>query len=143
MFNDMRCKRQGSSHPVHVPVAKLLLISIFLVSWVQITTSCQRGNLYQQPCLTGMQATNSIGKTACVEYYVGEPSLSKGIVILNGYESHNDDFQAIIAADSLDKFDDPIHQYQLRIIRVTGLIIEYDGHPSIIVKNPTDITVVR
>lgn len=143
MCNEMHFKISENSHPVYIPVAKLLLISIFLVSWVQITTGCQRGNLYQQPCLTGIEATNNIGKTACVEYYVGEPSLAKGIVILNGYESHNDDFQAIIAADSLDKFDDPIHQYQLRIIRVTGLIIEHDGHPAIIIKNPTDITVVR
>jgi hypothetical protein len=52
-------------------------------------------------------------------------------------------FQAVILPDSVSKFDNPVTKYRAKTIRVSGLIVEYDGHPGIIVSAQSDITVVR
>jgi hypothetical protein len=95
------------------------------------------------PCLTSREAMSSVGTTACVEFYVGNPSQFKGEVFLNEIADYTKGFQAVIQPDSVDNFDNPLSKYRYRTIRVTGLIVEYDGHPGIVVKSPSDISVVR
>jgi hypothetical protein len=86
---------------------------------------------------------NSVGKTACVEFVVGNPSQIKGEVFLNEMADYTKGFQAVILPDSVEKFDNPVSKYRNKTIRVNGLIVKYDGHPGIIVKYPSDITVVK
>jgi hypothetical protein len=95
------------------------------------------------PCLTSRQAMNSVGKTACVEFNVGNPSQFKGEVFLNEMADYTKGFQAVILADSASQFENPVSQYRYKTIRVSGLIVEYDGHPGIIVKSSSDIIVVK
>jgi len=95
------------------------------------------------PCLTSREAMNSVGKTACVEFYVGNPSQFKKEVFLNEMADYTKGFQAVILPESLGNFNDPVSQYRNKTVRVSGLIVEYDGHPGIIVSSQSDITVVR
>jgi hypothetical protein len=95
------------------------------------------------PCLTSREAMTSVGKTACVEFFVGNPSQIKKEVFLNEMADYTKGFQAVILPDSLGNFNDPVSQYRNKTVRVSGLIVEYDGHPGIIVSSQSDITVVR
>ena len=134
-----------------VLLGNLFLIILFLASGCSAqsantqpsTTVSQPGQSTTSPCLNSREAMNSVGKTACVEFNVGNPSQFKGEVYLNEIADYTKGFQAVILPDSADKFDDPVSQYRNKTIRVNGLIVEYDGHPGIIVKAPSDIVVVR
>ena len=123
----------------------LLAATLFLVSL--LASSCaapdQSSQVSDPSCLTSRQAMTSIGKTACVEFYVGNPSQLKGEVFLNELANYTNGFQAVILPDSLANFKDPVSQYRAKTIRVSGLIVEYDGHPGIIVKEPSDIIIVK
>ena len=123
----------------------LLVALFFLVSVLAsgCAASDQAGQVSDPSCLTSRQAMTSVGKTACVEFFVGNPSQLKREVFLNELANYTNGFQAVILADSLDNFKDPVSQYRNKTIRVSGLIVEYDGHPGIIVKHPSDIVVVR
>jgi len=133
----------------------LLVISLVFVSLIVGACSSQDVNTNQTPvgtqadqsnaipCLTSQEAMNSVGKTTCVEFFVGNPSQFKGEVFLNERADYTKGFQAVILADSLKNFNDPVSQYRSKTIRVSGLIVEYDGHPGIIVNAPSDITVVK
>lgn len=133
----------------------LLVISVVFVSLFFGACSSQDVNTNQPPvgtqadqssatpCLTAQEAMNSVGKTTCVEFYIGNPSQFKGEVFLNEKADYTKGFQAVILADSLKNFDDPVSQYRYKTIRVSGLIVQYDGHPGIIVSAPSDIIVVR
>jgi hypothetical protein len=131
----------------------LLVVSVVFVPLFAVACSSQDLNTNQSPvgtqsdqsnatpCLTAQDAMNSVGKTACVEFFVGNPSQFKGEVFLNEKSDYTKGFQAVILADSLKNFSDPVSQYRSKTIRVSGLIVEYDGHPGIIVDTPSDITV--
>jgi hypothetical protein len=95
------------------------------------------------PCLTSMEAMNSVGKTACVEFFIGNPSQLKGDVFLNEKADYTKGFGVTIMADSAVKFEDPLSKYRYKTIRATGQIVVYDGHPGIIVSDPSNITIVR
>jgi len=106
-----------------------------------VSTQADQSNA--MPCLTSREAMNSVGKTACVEFFVGNPSQFKKEVFLNEMADYTKGFQAVILTDSLGNFNDPVSQYRNKTVRVSGLIVEYDGHPGIIVSSQSDITVVR
>ena len=106
-------------------------------------TGAQPGTGEPSSCLTPREAMNSVGKTACVEFYVGNPVQFNGDVFLNEMADYTKGFGATILADSVAKFGDPTSQFKYKTIRVTGQIVIYDGHPGIVVSEPTDITVVR
>lgn len=103
----------------------------------------QSSQVSDSSCLTSRQAMTSVGTTACVEFFVGNPSQFKGEVFLNEMSDYTKGFQAVILSDSLANFKDPVSLYRAKTIRVSGLIVEYDGHPGIIVGAPSDITVVK
>jgi hypothetical protein len=124
----------------------LLFLAVLFVSGCaspsQGTDASNAGSsLLSAPCLTSIEAMNSVGKTTCVEFFVGNASQYQGIVYLNEKADYIKGFQAVILADSAVNFKDPVSQYRNKTIRVSGLIVEYDGHPGIIVKSPSDITV--
>lgn len=123
----------------------LLVASLFLVllSVAGCDAPSQSSQVSDPSCLKSKQAMTSVGKTVCVEFYVGNPSQLKGEVFLNELADYTKGFQAVILSDSIAKFKDPVSQYRAKTIRVSGLIVEYDGHPGIIVKDPSDIIVVK
>lgn len=123
----------------------LLVTSLFLVSLLAsgCAATSESSQVSDSSCLTSRQAMTSVGQTACVEFFVGNPSQFKGEVFLNEMSDYTKGFQAVILSDSLANFKDPVSQYRAKTIRVSGLIVEYDGHPGIIVKSPSDITVVK
>ena len=129
----------------------LLVLVLFLAagcaapstSTQQQSAPSQSSQVSDSSCLTSRQAMTSVGQTACVEFFVGNPSQFKGEVFLNEMSDYTKGFQAVILSDSVANFNDPVSQYRAKTIRVSGLIVEYDGHPGIIVKSPSDITVVR
>jgi 7,8-dihydro-6-hydroxymethylpterin-pyrophosphokinase len=94
-------------------------------------------------CLTAMEAMNSVGQTACVEFYVGNASQYKGDVFLNEMADYKKGFGATILADSTAKFEDPLNRYKYKTIRVTGQIVIHDGHPGIIINDPVDISIIK
>jgi hypothetical protein len=139
-----------SRHTLILLVISLVFVSLIVgacssqdVSTNQSPVGTQTDQSNATPCLTTREAMNSVGKTACVEFFVGNPSQFKGEVFLNEMADYTKGFQAVILANSLGNFNDPVSQYRSKTIRVSGLIIEYDGHPGIIVSVPSDITVVR
>ncbi len=123
-----------------------LLITLLFLALLPVT-SCNEASESSQvsdpSCLTARQAMTNVGKTVCVEFYVGNPSQLKGEVFLNELADYTKGFQAVILSDSIAKFKDPVSQYRAKTIRVSGLIVEYDGHPGIIVKDPSDIIMVK
>lgn len=94
-------------------------------------------------CLTAMEAMDSVGQTACVEYYVGNASQYKGDVFLNQLADYTKGFGATILADSTAKFEDPLSKFKYKTIRVTGQIVMHDGHPGIIISDPADIFIIK
>jgi len=124
---------------------RLCLLGTSLLFVLLFVSGCasQPSQVSDPSCLTSMQAMTSVGKTACVEFFVGNPSQLKGEAFLNEKADYTKGFQAVILADSLAKFGDPVSQYRAKTIRVSGLIVEYDGHPGIIVKDPSDIIIIK
>lgn len=119
------------------------LLFVVLLLAAGCTASDQSSQVSDPSCLTSRQAMTSVGKTACVEFFVGNPSQLKGEVFLNEMANYTNGFQAVILTESLANFKDPVSQYRNKTIRVSGLIVEYDGHPGIIVKDPSEITIVQ
>ena len=103
----------------------------------------QPGTGEPSSCLTSREAMNSVGKTACVEFYVGNPVQFKGDVFLNEMADYTKGFGATILADSVAKFEDPVSKFRYKTVKVTGQIVVHDGHPGIIISDPLDITIVR
>jgi hypothetical protein len=139
-----------SRHALILLVISVAFISLIVgacssqdVSTNQSPMGTQADQSNSTPCLTSREAMNSVGKTVCVEFFVGNPSQIKGEVFLNEMADYTKGFQAVILPDSVSKFDNPVSQYRAKTIRVSGLIVEYDGHPGIIVSAPSDITVVK
>jgi len=65
---------------------------------------------------------------------------SGGAVFLNFHEDYQDYFKAVIFPDDWGKFLDPPEKLFLgQLVRVTGLIEEYQGAPEIIVREPVQI----
>lgn len=96
-------------------------------------------------CLTANETWNHIGETKCVEFFVGSPyQSSKGNVFLNEKKDYKTGFTVYIPASSVKSFvGNPISLYGYKTIRVTGLLRMYQGHPEIIVNDPSQIEEVK
>lgn len=93
-------------------------------------------------CITAQEAYNEIGQTACVEYTVGYATESgSGNVFLDEYTDYTRGFTVTIYSEDVSKFNNPVSEYQGQTIDVTGTIAPYEGHPEIIVSDPSQITV--
>jgi DNA/RNA endonuclease YhcR with UshA esterase domain len=91
--------------------------------------------------LTADQAWNHIGDSATVQYQVGYATAdSKGDEFLNQKQNYLSGFTAVIFASDLSTFqNDPEATYGGATIDVTGTIQSYEGHPEIVVNDPSQI----
>jgi len=93
-------------------------------------------------CVTSQEAYNEIGNNACVEYYVGYATESRaGNVFLDEKTDYANGFSVTIYSGNVYKFNNPVSTYNGQTIDVTGHIQQYQGHPEIIVSNPSQITI--
>jgi len=63
---------------------------------------------------------------------------------LNFHEDYRVTFKAVIFPDDWDKFPQPLEDLFLdKLVRVTGLVKEYEGAPEIIIEEPTQIKIIE
>ena len=127
-----------------------LVLGILVIGCADQSTDIKSTDNKTQPatgeassCLTAMEAMNSVGQTACVEFYVGNASQYKGDVFLNQLADYTKGFGATVLADSSAKFEDPLNRFKYKTVRVTGHIVIHDGHPGIIISDPADISIIK
>ncbi len=93
-------------------------------------------------CIDSQEAYNEYGKSTCVEYYVGFATTSKnGNVFLDEKTNYTSGFSVTIYSNNVSKFNDPVTQYSNKTIDVSGTIAQYQGHPEIIVSDPSQISI--
>lgn len=65
------------------------------------------------------------------------------MVFLDFHEDYRMYFKAVIFATDWDKFPTPPEELFLgKLVRITGLVREYQGAPEIIVEEPAQIEIV-
>jgi DNA/RNA endonuclease YhcR with UshA esterase domain len=65
------------------------------------------------------------------------------VVFLNFHQDYRAYFKAVIFPDDWDKFPEPPEELFLdKLVRVTGLVEEYEGAPEIIVEEPAQIEII-
>ena len=91
--------------------------------------------------LSAAQAWNAIGQEATVQFSVGYPYTSTaGDEFLNEKQNYLSGFTAVIYRSELSNFQtDPVTEYGNSTVDVTGTITQYEGHPEIIVSEPSQI----
>jgi hypothetical protein len=114
-----------TSYPTYTPASSATLL------W----PSGSKDNL-----ISWQDAGQYYGQTMTVEGSVVETYNSGKVVFLNFHEDYQDHFKAVIFPDDWNKFTEPPERLFLaRMVRVTGLIEEYEGAPEIIVREPAQI----
>ena len=69
---------------------------------------------------------------------------SDKVFIMNFHQDYRRHFKVAVFADDLGKFpSDPEGYYEKRIVRVTGLVREYEGAPEMIVNDPGQIEILE
>ncbi len=69
---------------------------------------------------------------------------SDKVFIMNFHEDYRRHFKVAVFADDLDKFPpNPEDYYKKRIVRVTGMVKEFEGAPEMIVSDPEQIEVME
>lgn len=90
-------------------------------------------------------AAKHIGDTVTIsdKIYSTKPIENTGMVLLDMGGSHPDQLLTIvIKGEDRSKFDSkPEEYYKGRNVKVTGVIINYNGKPEIIVSSPADLKV--
>jgi aspartyl/asparaginyl-tRNA synthetase len=62
------------------------------------------------------------------------------VVFLNFHQDYGNHFKAVIFPDDWPKFPEPPEElFKGRLVRVTGVVQEYEGAPEIIVEEPSQI----
>jgi micrococcal nuclease len=88
-------------------------------------------------------AAQYYGQTVTIEGRVVATYNSGKVVFLNFHQEYRTHFTAVIFADDWDKFPEPPEELFLdKLVRVTGLVEEYQGAPEIIVEEPGQIEIV-
>jgi micrococcal nuclease len=89
-------------------------------------------------------AAQYYGQSVTVEGRVVETYNSGKVVFLDFHEDYRQYFKAVIFPDDWDKFPEPPEKLFLdKLVRVTGLVKEYEGAPEIIIEEPTQIKIVE
>ena len=89
-------------------------------------------------------AAQYYGQTVTVEGRVVETYNSGKVVFLNFHQDYRAYFKAVIFADDWDKFPAPPEElFMDKLVRVTGLVKQYQGAPEIIVEEPAQIEIVE
>jgi micrococcal nuclease len=97
-----------------------------------------------QEIISWQDAHNYYGKTKTVEGKIVVSNNTGKVCFLNFDKNWKKYFTAVIFSSDYDKFpDNPEDYYLNRMVRVTGLIKEYQGKPEIIIKNPDQIQIIE
>jgi hypothetical protein len=89
-------------------------------------------------------AAQYYGEIVTIQGRVVETYNSGKVVFLNFHEDYRRYFKAVIFPDDWDKFPEPPEKLFLdKLVRVTGLVKEYEGAPEIIIEEPTQIEIVE
>ncbi|OPX21599.1 MAG: hypothetical protein B1H03_06330 [Planctomycetales bacterium 4484_113] len=97
------------------------------------------------PEYSAAEAWSHVGEFARVVYTVSNPYRStKGNIFLHEKRDYRSGFSVVIFSNVRERWSDhPMSLYGHRRIRVTGLIKTYEGHPEIIVDEPSQIEVIE
>ncbi len=125
-------------------VLVLLLAAAGSLFFVRHTQSSQLIRTTATNCYLSKDAQHEIGKDTCVEFYVNNAVKSKnGNIFLNEKEEYKNGFSVTIYANNVSNFPTSPIYYQYQTIDVAGVIKLYQGHPEIIVSDPTQIAVLK
>jgi len=85
-----------------------------------------------------------VGRLVTVEGLVVATYRSDKVLMLNFHQDYRKHFKVAVFADKLAKFPEhPEDFYKKRLVRVTGIVVEYEGAPEMVVDEPEQITVVE
>ena len=89
-------------------------------------------------------AAQYYGQVVTIEGRVVATYNSGKVVFLNFHDDYRTTFKAVIFPDDWGKFPSPPEELFLdKLVRVTGLVKEYEGAPEIIVEEPAQIEIVE
>jgi len=109
------------------------------------TSSAARATPASPEAIVSWQdAAQYYGQIVTVQGRVVKTYNSGKVVFLNFHEDYRAYFKAVIFPDEWDKFPEPPEKLFLdKLVRVTGLVKEYEGAPEIIVEEPAQIEIVE
>jgi len=94
--------------------------------------------------ISWQDAARYYGQVVTIEGRVVQTYNSGKVVFLNFHQDYSRYFKAVIFPDDWDKFPEPPEELFLdKLVRVTGLVKEYQGAPEIIVEEPAQIEIVE
>ena len=94
--------------------------------------------------MSWQDAAQYYGQVVTIEGSVVATYNSGKVVFLNFHQDYRTHFTAVIFPDDWDKFPEPPEDLFLdMLVRVTGLVKEYEGAPEIIVEEPAQIEIVE
>jgi len=89
-------------------------------------------------------AAQYYGQVVTIEGRVVATYNSGKVVFLNFHQDYSTSFKAVIFPAAWDKFPEPPAELFLdKLVRVTGLVKEYEGAPEIIVEEPAQIEIIE
>ena len=98
----------------------------------------------EEDVVSWRDAAKYYGQTKTVEGKVVASNNTGKVCFLNFHKDWRRNFTAVIFASDFKKFPAHPEDYYLnRVVRVTGLIKEYRGKPEIILKSPTQISIIE
>ena len=118
-------------------IRKIWIIALVLILSVSATGTSQK-------VVQWNEAHRYYGQTVTVEGVVVNTYNSGKACFLNFHPDYKKYFTAVIFRSDFSKFaDNPEDFYYNKKVRVSGLIKEYQGKPEIILKDPSQIVVVK
>jgi len=94
----------------------------------------------REDVVSWQDAAQYYGQTITVEGTVVGTYNSGQVVFLNFDEDYKNTFKIVIFPDDWPKFPEPPQElFKGRLVRVTGVVQEYEGAPEIIVEEPSQI----
>lgn len=114
-----------------------LFLSIMLIPGISVAQEVYR---WDDPALYD---GSLYGKVVIVEGIIASTYNSGKVCFLNFHENYKKYFTAVIFKSDFRKFNTPEDDYYLKKVRVKGMLKEYKGKPEIIVKNPSQIEILK
>lgn len=125
-------------------VGFLLVVSILNIS--NQTGKITENQELEPGAINACNACNYIGQEITIQGKIVDTFKYKNISIFLNFEKPypNSCFTALIWSLDWNKFPkDPEDYYYGKIVRITGEVIEYEGAPEIILKDMSQIEIVR
>ena len=135
----------------------LILLSVMFIALLIL--GCNNVKIIQEDTQEiGEQPTNGENIISYLDAakYVGQEKIVEGnivttfkynkgnIIFLNFHDPYEGYFTAIIWNEDWDKFPvSPESYYKGKTVRISGEIIDYEGNPEIVVKDPSQIQIIK